>query len=165
MLDDAFNEESLIARDMCSSDLSYVVGLESNAHISPWGRLSFEESLNREDLCRVIEYQNEIVGYHISSSVADELHVLNVVSAPPFQGRGIGHRLMRDVIECALRCQVSKIFLEVRRSNEIAKNLYLKWQFKQIAVRKNYYRAQLCAPSLREDALVFVHQLGSLQIN
>jgi len=160
-----FDHKSLIVRDMCSADLSSVTSIESNAHISPWGRLSFEESLTRGDLCRAVEFHSEIVAYHISSSVADELHVLNVVSAPSFQGRGLGHLLMQDIMDCAISRQVNKIFLEVRRSNAIAQDLYLKWQFKQIAVRKNYYRTQQSKPALKEDALVFVHQVGSLKIN
>ena len=45
---------------------------------------------------------------------------------------------------------VARLLLEVRESNEPAKNLYIKNGFSPIAVRKNYYT------SPREDALLYV---------
>lgn len=145
---------------MRSEDLSQVLLMERNAHISPWARLSFEESLNRGDVCRVIEVNNEIIAYHVCSPVLDELHILNVVSAPSLQGVGLGHRLMQDILDAAQAAQLTKVFLEVRRSNEAAQSLYLKWQFKQIAIRKNYYRIPDQKSPAREDALVFVRQFS-----
>ena len=49
--------------------------------------------------------------------------------------------------------KVQRFFLEVRASNVAAHSLYQKWQFKQISIRKNYYRTQAIE---REDALVMV---------
>jgi len=165
---EALNETSLLVRDMRSVDLEQVVLLERNAHLSPWGRLSFEESLTRGDRCRVIEANQEVIAYHVCSQVVDELHVLNVVSAPPLQGAGLGHRLIRDIVDGALESRLKKIFLEVRVSNNIAQNLYQKWQFRQIAIRKNYYRNPVSQVSgscekkvLREDALVYVRDVAT----
>ena len=36
--------------------------------------------------------------------------------------------------------KIQKITLEVRRSNQIAISLYKKYDFKEISVRKNYYK-------------------------
>lgn len=152
----------LKARDMIDKDLSQVVALEQNAQASPWSRLLFEESLTRsqsssEHACRVLHIGDEVVGYHIVSSVVDELHILNVVAASHLQGIGLGHRLMQDIMELAELRSLDKLFLEVRVSNTIAQNLYQKWQFQNIAMRKQYYRNS--DPSQpKEDALVYLRK-------
>lgn len=153
----------LQARDMADSDLNQVIAIEQNAQISPWTRLSFEESLTRSQTlesssCRVLHVQGEIVAYHVVSSVLDELHILNVVSAPQAQGIGLGHRLMQDILEFAQAHSLNKIFLEVRASNLVAQNLYQQWQFEQIAIRKQYYRPAGIKKT-KEDAFVFLRQL------
>ena len=152
----------LSIRNMVSADLTEVLAIERHVHVSPWARLSFDESLNKDYLCRVIEdtQQQKVIAYLIVCPVADELHILNIAAAPQFQGLGLGHMLMQEIIDLANRENLRKIFLEVRVSNEIAQNLYLKWQFNQIAIRKRYYSVPNSSnTSQREDALVFVRQL------
>lgn len=145
----------ILLREMTSDDLSYVLQIEQTAHISPWARLSFEECLTKNDICRVMLLGQNIVGYHIISTVLDELHIMNIVCATQVQGKGFGHRLMDDIIELAKELKSAKLFLEVRASNITAQGLYAKWGFEQIALRKNYYRA--CSPNgEKEDALIFV---------
>lgn len=169
MLEQSKFSESFIVRDMLSSDLSSVLAIERHAQISPWSRLSFEESLTREHQCRVIEIDaretaqdravKEIAAYHIVCAVADELHILNLVASPSRQGLGWGHCLMQDIFELADKQQLARLFLEVRASNAVAQQLYQKWQFKQIGVRKGYYNAAPDSPAMREDALIYLRQL------
>ncbi len=166
----------LIARDMSSDDLAQVMAIENNAQASPWGRLSFEESLTKSHFCRVLEFfvendqrldsrepglDGHVVAYHVVCPILDELHILNVVAAPQYQGIGLGHRLMHDILEIAKRHQSQRIFLEVRASNEKAQSLYLKWQFKQIGLRKEYYRPS-ASGSEREDALIFMRDFDQV---
>ncbi|MFQ3244333.1 MAG: ribosomal-protein-alanine N-acetyltransferase [Arenicella sp.] len=158
----AAKQGGLAVRDMQSQDLKQVLAIELNAQASPWGRLSFEESLTKQHRCRVVEMNAEcsmtaIVGYHVACQVIDELHILNVVAAPQFQGLGLGHMLMSDLIEIAEQTHCNRVFLEVRASNEVAQSLYAKWQFKQIALRKEYYRPTSVGQP-REDALIFMRQ-------
>lgn len=148
-------------REMRSADLTAVLKIERDAQISPWSRLSFEESLNREHHCRVLELGEQIVAYHVVCAVADELHVLNVVVAKQAQGQGLAHLLLADVIELAERGKLKRIFLEVRASNTVAQSLYRKWEFKQIAERKNYYSATQASGGEREDALIFMRHTQS----
>jgi len=157
---------SIVIREMVTDDLFNILSIERNAQISPWSRLSFEEALTRSEedsnvpyFCRVVESKKQILAYHIGSSVADELHVLNVVVAKSFQGFGLGHMLMQDIEQLARRFNLKKIFLEVRASNKVAQGLYDKWQFEQIAVRKAYYSAATDGAQQREDALLFTRHL------
>lgn len=156
------SQGKLIVRDMVSDDLSQVLLIEKNAQASPWGRSSFEESLIQDHRCRLIEgiikEQPHLLGYHIVCPVLNELHILNVVVAPRYQGLGLGHSLVDDIISIAKDEQLAKVFLEVRAGNTAAQHLYLKWQFVQIALRKNYYRPNDAGQ--REDALIYVREIS-----
>lgn len=163
----AIDTEQLIVRDMQISDLVNVVAIEQTAQPSPWSRLSFEESLIKQHVCRVLHEQKSdlseehipplILAFHVVCPVADELHILNLVVGKQYQGHGFGHRLMHDILDIAGREPgINKIFLEVRESNQIAQNLYQQWQFQQIAVRKDYYRTP---DKERENAVVMLKKL------
>ena len=157
VLQQRIHDQGVELRKMLDADLAAVVQIEQSAQLSPWSRLSFEEAMTNDYVCRVLCCQQQVLAYHICSSVLDELQVLNVVVAPSAQGLGLGHRLLHDVLELATAQSCTKLFLEVRLSNLKAQNLYRQWQFKQIAVRKQYYST----PSGdREDALIFVRQIG-----
>lgn len=80
-----------------------------------------------------------------------DIELLNIGVAQEFQGKGIGEDLLRACLELAPE-KSEQCFLEVRRSNLPAINLYKKLEFQQVAERKDYYRL---ASGLVEDALVF----------
>ena len=112
--------------------------------------------LAREHVCRLIYDKSEqvIIGFYIVCVVVDELHILNIVVAKAYQGKGFSHMLMHSIMEVAQKNRsVRKLFLEVRMSNMIAQNLYRQWQFEQIAIRKGYYQTD---NKEREDAVVMV---------
>ena len=50
--------------------------------------------------------------------------------------------LLENVITLAKSNNCSKINLEVNETNTIAINLYKKYDFKQVGMRKNYYKNQ-----------------------
>lgn len=146
----------LSLRDMQGQDLSEVLKIERTAQASPWSRLMFEEALSRQQYCRVLIESAEILGFHVVSGVVDELHILNVVVAKQAQGSGLGHWLLQDILQIAKDGSYTKLFLEVRASNLAAQGLYQKWQFQQIALRKNYYAPSKASNGEREDALLMM---------
>lgn len=164
-----------ISRDMRPTDLASVLQIERHVQISPWSRLSFEEALTRMEgsgleqpealelldersvrnyLCRVVMVGEVLAGFHIGSTILDELHILNLAVAPSYQGMGIGHVIMDDFRQLTIKRNLTRQFLEVRATNAVAQALYTKWGFEQIAVRKDYYRL---AQGGREDACVYVN--------
>lgn len=159
-------DSEFYCRSMLTDDIADVLEIERRVQIMPWSRLSIEESLTRAEqldktdqlgyFCRVLTTEQKVCGFSIVSSVADEMHILNLAIDATYQGRGLGHMLMHDVVDICEQHQLSKILLEVRASNEVAQSLYQKWQFKPISVRKNYYR---CADQQKEDAVIMVRLL------
>ncbi|MBK8253529.1 MAG: ribosomal protein S18-alanine N-acetyltransferase [Polyangiaceae bacterium] len=76
-----------------------------------------------------------LIGWH----VADELHILNVATAPSARRRGMADHLLKCAVEYARENHLRLLLLEVRRSNGAAIALYRKHQFSVLGVRKAYY--------------------------
>ncbi len=76
-----------------------------------------------------------LVAWH----VADELHVLNVATAPPQRRCGLARALMDEALAYAAGQRVRIVLLEVRRSNRAAIKLYRGLGFTALGVRSGYY--------------------------
>jgi ribosomal-protein-alanine acetyltransferase len=87
--------------------------------------------------CLVAELDGRVVGFVVCRILDDkEGEVLSLVVDPPFRRRGIGKRLMLQVLG---RSRESW-FLEVRQSNSPALILYRNLGFQEISRRPNYYQ-------------------------
>jgi len=82
--------------------------------------------------------QDIICGFVISRQAADEEELLMIAVSPERQCRGVGYLLLEHMIQAARSHCVSAVFLEMRTDNP-AKNLYSKFGFHQIGLRKDYY--------------------------
>ncbi len=110
--------------------------------------------------------QPYIVGFLGTWYMPDEAHIVSVGVRTQYRGFGIGELLIIGAIEQAIARRMHAVTLEVRMSNYIAQNLYKKYGFKTMGVRKAYYSDN------REDALIMTvsgihsssyrHQLHSL---
>lgn len=92
--------------------------------------------------------QDHIVGYVATWFLADEAHIIAIAVRQPYRGRGIGELLLISALELAMLRGSRYATLEVRVSNHIAQNLYLKYGFQRVGLRKAYYADN------REDAYV-----------
>ena len=77
-----------------------------------------------------------------------EIHTIGV--DPDYQGRGIGRRMMTDLLDFAGPDGV--VFLEVRTDNEPAIALYESLGFVRVGLRKRYYRAGADAYTMKREA-------------
>jgi ribosomal-protein-alanine N-acetyltransferase len=78
-----------------------------------------------------------------------EVHTIGV--DPACQGRGIGRRLLDELLEFA---GGGVVYLEVRTDNEAAIALYRSVGFEQIGLRRRYYRVSGAdAYAMRREAL------------
>ncbi len=90
---------------------------------------------------RRIEYfiDEESVGYLEYSLIYDRMEIDNIKVLEEYRGQGIGTKLMAYLVSLAIDYKVDNITLEVRVSNDIARNLYKKFGFREVALRKYYY--------------------------
>ena len=90
---------------------------------------------------RRVEYivDNKSVGYLEYSLIYDRMEIDNIQVEEEYRKQGIGTKLMAYLVSMAISLRVINITLEVRVSNEIARNLYKKFGFREVALRKYYY--------------------------
>ena len=88
-----------------------------------------------------IEYvENEkVLGILKYSLIYDRMEIDNIEVDTEHRGKGIGTKLMSYLVSMAIENRVVNITLEVRISNEVARNLYKKFGFREVALRKFYY--------------------------
>jgi len=89
-----------------------------------------------------------IVGYAGIWVMTDEAHVTTIASHPSVRGKGVGELLLLALIRRCIEVGARWMTLEVRASNSVAQNLYRKYTFKEMGVRRRYYSDN------GEDALV-----------
>ena len=141
---------------MNERDLDTVAALEASLQVFPWSRGNFADSLAVGHSTWVLRVGGDLIGFSVVMTVIDEAHLLNIGVCQRYQGQGYGARLLRHAMENARLNHASKLFLEVRPSNERAVELYRHFGFRQIGLRKGYYPATIG----REDALIFDKELA-----
>ena len=90
---------------------------------------------------RKIEYviDNNSVGYLEYSLIYDRMEIDNFMVLDEYRNNGIGTKLLAHLVSLAINYRVINITLEVRVSNDVAINLYKKFGFREVALRKYYY--------------------------
>jgi [ribosomal protein S18]-alanine N-acetyltransferase len=80
-----------------------------------------------------------VVAHLVAHHVLDEWQLQYTVVARSLQRRGVGSYLLKEFISHVKRTGGSRILLEVRESNEIARHLYHALGFRKTGLRKGYY--------------------------
>lgn len=99
-----------------------------------------------------------LVGCLLARAFADEMEIGFLGVAAEFRRQGIARRLLEEALRAAERKQLRVVFLEVRRSNRAAQELYRRAGFRLVGVRRGYYSGPQ-----KEDALVFSRLVGSFE--
>ena len=86
------------------------------------------------------EANDMLVSFALCRKAADEVELLLCATSPGWRRRGLGLQMIDRVAQqCRLR-GASRLFLEVRSSNEQALSLYRKASFREDGRRPGYYR-------------------------
>lgn len=98
-----------------------------------------QESTN--PFSKKIEYieDDKVVGILKYSLIYDRMEIDNIEVKEEYRNKGIGTKMMSYLVSLAIEKRVINITLEVRISNEVARNLYKKFGFREVALRKFYY--------------------------
>ena len=99
-----------------------------------------EELLSDSSLYIVAKKQNEIIGFAGIKIIIDEADIMNIVVKKSYRNNGIGSLLLENLILISNKKILNFINLEVDCKNIVAINLYKKFGFEEIALRKNYYK-------------------------
>ncbi len=138
----------------------YIVAYESqNINVQPAAKTSSREIPGFINRVRKIFTHNRIskddpleevpiLGYAGMWLMADEAHVTSIASHKDHRHQGIGAALLISLIELAISKHTRIVTLEARVSNQVAQNLYYKFGFDKLGIRKAYYLDN------KEDAVI-----------
>lgn len=128
-------------RTMRLDDIEYVSRLERRCYTLPWSSSAYVTEVGNSNAYYTVATLpgGTIVGYCGMWVIMDELHMTTIAVDPAVRGLKIGERLLLDLIQEGIRRGAERATLEVRERNTVAHNLYVKYGFEDVAVRKNYY--------------------------
>ena len=136
--------------------LDALLAVEQRAYSHPWTRGNFTDALASGYQAQVLMAGDHLLGYFVAMMGVDEVHLLNLTVAPEFQRQGWA-RVLLEALALWSRGQGAQwLWLEVRVSNQRARQVYEKYGFQRVGVRKRYYPS---ASAEREDAIVMSYAL------
>jgi ribosomal-protein-alanine N-acetyltransferase len=161
-----------IVEPMRMRDISEVMEIEHVSFLSPWSARAYRYELLENDLSHyfvvrqrhmeepqlsLLAWIGRTLGVGIRPSVlgyggfwlmVGEAHVSTIAVQPNWRRRGLGELLLVAMLDRATEIEADIATLEVRVSNIVAQNLYHKYGFRQVGLRRRYYRDS------NEDALI-----------
>jgi ribosomal-protein-alanine N-acetyltransferase len=87
-----------------------------------------------------VEMHPPILGHSGFWLMLGEAHISTIAVQPNWRRRGIAELLLVVMLDRATELGAEKATLEVRVSNVTAQNLYYKYGFQQVGLRRHYYR-------------------------
>lgn len=141
----------LALQTMTEAWLDAVARIEKLAYTHPWSRGNFADSLRAGYHAQVLTQEQTLLGYHVLMLSPGEAHLLNITVDPEQQGRGLALHMLGELARWSQAQGAQSLWLEVRVSNARARQIYERYGFKAVGLRKNYYPL---APFKREDAVV-----------
>lgn len=144
MADDTEKTEGIEIGPLAECDLEEVMQIERASFVAPWSPGMFRQDLNFPlARCLAARWQEaggkRLAGYIICWFVADEVHITNIAVRKDRRNRGVAGRLVEEALRMARECRMQTCTLEVRRTNEAARELYRKLGFTPRGVRPRYY--------------------------
>jgi len=139
--------------------LRSVVRIESQVYSRPWSHSLFvsELALRSSRSYVVAKIGREVVGYAGLMMSLTDGHVTTIAVDPAWHRRGVGTRLMLALAREAIDRGALALTLEVRLSNRGAQEMYKRFGFTAVGVRKGYYA------DTGEDALVmWAYEVGDV---
>jgi [ribosomal protein S18]-alanine N-acetyltransferase len=127
-------------RPMSLADLDEVMTIERSSFRFPWSVGFFRQELQVACARSILaEADGKIIGYVLFWVLPGAMDIHNIAVHANYRRRGIARILLGWVIDEAKRQLITRVLLEVRRSNVPAQKLYQAMGFSTTGVRKGYY--------------------------
>jgi len=147
-------ERPVTVLPMTAEDVSEVHAIEEDSFPSPWPRRAFLGALKSRRTRFLTAFDDgRLVGY-AGMRLGCAAHIVNIAVHRAYRRRKIGSRLLSLLLDLAARHGASRVTLEVRPSNTIARGMYRQFGFHPVAIRKGYYARE------KEDAVVMAKEIG-----
>ena len=135
-------------RPMLPRDLGAVSRLEADVYPQPWSLRVFQDEIRAANRTYLVveDETGTLVAYGGLLLVDTDAHITTLAVDPSARRLRLGTRVMLALVDEARAVAAEHLTLEVRMSNQAAQQLYARFGFAPVGLRKNYYK--------NEDALV-----------
>jgi len=115
-----------IIREMTERDLVAVEAIDLAAFDPVWQlrRASLEKTYHLSAWNSIAILDGHITGYQMSTNAFDTAHLARLAVDPRWQGRGIGHSLVKDMLETFSAIGVNTFSVNTQASNSQSLSLY-----------------------------------------
>jgi len=125
---------------MTLEDLDNISSTLSLEFDSFWNYNTIKSEIENPDSIVLVAKENEqIVAFAGIWKAIDIMHLMDIVVAKSHRRKNIASLLMKEIINITLKNNIKELTLEVSQNNLPAINLYTKFGFKELGIRKNYY--------------------------
>jgi ribosomal-protein-alanine N-acetyltransferase len=126
---------------MAASDIAAVMRIEKASFTTVWPSDAFYNELNANKLAHyfVGRIAGRIVAYGGIWVILEDSHVTTIAVDPAYRGRRFGEVMLLRLVDEALERGAAWMTLEVRESNTVAQQLYRKYGFTTVTMRRGYY--------------------------
>ncbi len=153
-----------VVEPMRLRDIKEVMEIEYDSFPSPWSARAYRHELLDNDLSHYFVARRRqmegpessllarigrtlgvgarppVLGYGGFWLMAGEAHISTIAVQPDWRRRGVGELLLVAVLNRATELGAEIVTLEVRASNVTAQNLYRKYGFRRVGLKRHYYR-------------------------
>lgn len=152
-------------RPMGPEDVPTVAAIDRLSFPTPWPAAAFRRELKRPNACYLVLLRARedkppkgdrgwadrvghlfsalrkrgIIGYVGFRQEGDEGHLTTIAVHPDWRGRGFGELLLWVAMDRMLDLGLDAVRLEMRPSNDVARELYQKYEFEVDRRRSMYY--------------------------
>jgi len=145
---------SITIRPLSGHDAEAAWQIHRQVQPKPWSLATFCDCTTHPYQA-LAAYEHGVIGYALLLFVADEGTLMDIAVNSECRGRGVGAQLLHAAISASEQAGMATLWLEVRASNVIARQLYQVNYFDEIEVRKGYYDS----PQGKEDAVIMKRTL------
>lgn len=84
--------------------------------------------------------ESNIIGFVNYFDIYDRFEIVNIFVTETYRNKKIGSKMLEHLIKLGEKQNIKNITLEVKKDNIVAINLYKKYNFEIVAIRKLYYQ-------------------------
>ena len=133
-------------------DSSEIAKAEEEIFSDPWCERDITSLISTEgSMCYTALSDGKVIGYLIGRQIYPEGEIYRLATLPKYRRRGVAYRLLDYAVKCEHGRGLENLFLEVREHNTPARRLYISYGFREIGVRKNYYK------NPDDNAIIMLH--------
>lgn len=136
-------KNNVLISKMTKEDLNSIANILQSDFDDFWNYNILSNELNSSNsIYLVAKINDEIIGFAGITLILDEAEINNIVIKKDFRKKGYSKILLQNLIDLSKKQNIKKINLEVNIENIIAINLYHSFNFKDVGLRKGYYKGK-----------------------